>query len=60
MNEYRYRPDCPMRGVPCKYDGCAWFCEEEKKCAIALLPSCMDWLTRISVTKPFEKEEPEE
>lgn len=60
MNEFRYRPDCPMRGAPCKQDGCAWFCGEEKKCAIALLPSTLDWRTRCAVTKPYEKEETEE
>lgn len=60
MNEYwKQRPDCPLRGGPCKYDGCAWFCGEEKKCAIALLPSTLDWLTRFAVTKPYEKEETE-
>ena len=50
---------CPMNGLACKADGCAWFCGEEKKCAIALLPSTLDWLTRFAVTKPYEKEETE-
>lgn len=46
----RYRRKCPMNG-----DDCAWYCEDEGKCAIALLPSTLDWLTRFAVTKPFEK-----
>lgn len=57
MNKW---PVCPMSGLACKGDGCAWFCEEERRCAVALIPGQMDWLIRFSVTKPYEKEAPEE
>lgn len=53
-------PVCPMNGLACKVEGCGWFCKEEGRCAIALLPSVLDWLTRFAVTKPYEKtEEPD-
>ena len=51
---------CPIRCDSCLRRSCAWFCEEEGKCAIALLPSTLDWLTRFAVTKPFEKGDEEE
>lgn len=51
---------CPMLGESCKRRSCAWFCEDEGKCAIALLPSTLDWLTRFAVTKPFEKGDEQE
>lgn len=55
------RKTCPMNGLACKNEGCGWFCEEEGRCAIALLPSTLDWLTRFAATKPYEKvEEPEQ
>lgn len=53
-------PVCPLNGIACKGGGCAWYCEDEGKCAIALLPSTLDWLTRFAVTKPFEKGDEEE
>lgn len=46
---------CPLSECSCNESACAWFCEEEGKCAIALLPSTLDWLTRFAVTKPFEE-----
>lgn len=55
-----YRRKCPMNGECCLHDDCAWYCEEEGKCAIALLPSTLDWLTRFAVTKPFEKGDEED
>lgn len=48
-------PVCPLNGLACKSDRCGWFCEDEGKCAIALLPSTLDWLTRFAVTKPYEE-----
>ncbi len=51
------RKSCPMNGLACKNEGCGWFCEEEGRCSIALLPSTLDWLTRFAVTKPYEKVE---
>ena len=51
---------CPLSECSCNGSACAWFCEEEGKCAIALLPSTLDWLTRFAVTKPFEKGDDEE
>lgn len=51
---------CPIMGESCKHGSCGWFCVDEGKCAIALLPSTLDWLTRFAVTKPFEKGDEEE
>ena len=42
---------CPMMQALCS-TSCAWFCKEEGKCAIALLPSTLDWAVRIAITKP--------
>lgn len=53
-------PVCPMNGLACKEERCGWFCKEEGRCAIALLPSVLDWLTRFAVTKPYEKTEESE
>lgn len=50
----RYRRKCPMNGDYCLHDDCAWFCKEDGRCAIAVLPSVLDWLTRFAVTKPYE------
>ena len=50
---------CPMMQALCS-TSCAWFCKEEGKCAIELLPSTLDWLTRFAVTKPYEKTEESE
>ena len=41
----------------CLGERCGWFCEEEGRCAIAALPSFLDWLTRFAVTKPYEEVE---
>ena len=46
---------CPIMGESCKHGSCGWFCVDEGKCAIALLPSTLDWLTRFAVTKPYEE-----
>lgn len=46
---------CPMLCEPCRSGRCAWYCKDEGKCAIALLPSTLDWLTSFAVTKPYEK-----
>lgn len=51
---------CPMLVESCKRGSCAWYCKDEGKCAIALLPSTLDWLTRFAVTKPYEKGDEEE
>ena len=48
---------CPMLGESCKHGSCAWFCKEDGRCAIAVLPSVLDWLTRFAVTKPYERVE---
>lgn len=45
---------CPLMGESCKHGSCGWFCEEDGRCAIAVLPSVLDWLTRFAVTKPYE------
>lgn len=50
---------CPLIQNLCS-EACAWYCKDEGKCAIALLPSTLDWLTRFAVTKPFEKGDEEE
>ena len=50
---------CPMMQALCT-TSCAWFCKEEGKCAIALLPSTLDWAVRIAITKPYEKTEESE
>ena len=50
---------CPLNGLACKMAKCAWFCAEDEKCAVALLPSTLDWLTRFAATKPYETEETE-
>ena len=57
MKGRRYRP---LSECSCNGSACAWFCEEEGKCAIALLPSTLDWMTRFAVTKPFDKGDEEE
>lgn len=46
---------CPMLDESCWSGRCAWYCKDEGKCAIALLPSTLDWLTRFAVTKPYEE-----
>ena len=51
---------CPLNGLACRNEGCGWFCEEERRCAVALIPGQMDMLIRFSVTKPYEKEDAEE
>lgn len=53
----RYTPDCPISGKTCKKDGCAWFCEEERRCAVALLPGTIDFLVRVAATQPYKTEE---
>lgn len=50
---------CPMIQNLCS-ESCAWFCKDEGKCAIALLPSTLDWAVRIAITKPYEKTEESE
>ncbi len=54
------RKVCPLNGLACKNEGCGWFCEDEGRCAIALLPGAMYWPIRFATTAPYEKvEEPE-
>lgn len=48
---------CPINGLRCKGEECGWWCAENRKCAIASLPDTLDWMTRISATKPYEKAE---
>lgn len=54
------RKTCPMNGLTCKNEGCGWWCDEDRKCAVALIPSTLDWLARFAATKPFEKTEDED
>lgn len=51
---------CPIAQDRCVASACAWFCKDEGKCAIALIPSTLDWLTRFAVTKPYENTEESE
>ena len=50
---------CPLSLSGCRGKQCGWFCEEEGRCAIAVLPSTLDWLTRFAVARPYEREEVE-
>lgn len=40
----------------CQKDKCEWYVKEEGRCAIALLPSVLDWLVRFALTEPYETE----
>lgn len=51
---------CPLSECSCNGSACAWYCEDEGKCAIALLPSTLDWMTRFAVTKHFDKGDDED
>ena len=50
-------PVCPINGLACKAEGCGWFCKEEGRCAIALLPDTLYTVIRIAATQPYEKTE---
>ena len=51
---------CPLlcAGTPeahrCVKTLCAWYLEDEGRCAIASLPTVLDLAVRISTTKPYE------
>lgn len=48
---------CPIKPTTsyCLEKQCAWYSEDNGKCAIALLPDTLDWMVRIAITAPYGK-----
>ena len=38
---------CPIRGLPCLNEGCAWFEPSSQECAVLVLTSLLDELVRV-------------
>lgn len=52
---------CPMPGMPFEcMPSCAWWCEEEKACAVKLIPSSIDWASRFIGARRYSEIFPQE
>ena len=46
-----------LHSMRCMKESCAWYLADEGRCAVASLPTVLDWAVRIAATKPYEEEE---